>query len=239
MKSMEAYFNKLRMMINSIFARGTITLVNDETNMQTVQAKFLADEDFDKMERFQDYGFTSKPKVGSEALAIFFGGKRSNGAILKVDDRRYRIKGLQDGEVAIYTDEGDKIVFKRGNKIEVTTNEFIVNAETKISLTAPNVEIIASTMVSIDSPITVASGQVHAAQGVFAAGYNPYTPGQPNLVKGNLSVVAEGSSPGDISTPGEVSDASGSMSLIRSKHNSHKHNETNGAGGTSTPTVPM
>jgi phage baseplate assembly protein V len=251
MNKLDAVFNKLRGLINSVFARGTITLVNDDTKMQSTQVKFLADEVLDGLERFQDYGFTSKPKVGAEALAIFFGGRRSNGAVIKVDDRRYRIKGLQDGEVAIYTDEGDKIVLKRGNKIEVTTNEFIVNAATKIRMVSPLVEIVASTKVDITSPDTNTTGKITAQNditsltkvlaqiGVFAGGYNPYVPGQPNLVKGKLSVVAEGASPGDIEAAGNVKDSVRTMAADRVIYNGHNHPETNGAGGTGTPNQPM
>jgi phage baseplate assembly protein V len=240
MNKVEYYFNKLMLLLNSVFSRGTITLVNDDTGMQSAQAKFLADEVLDNLPRVQDYGFTSNPKVGAEALAIFLGGRRSNGAIIKVDDRRYRLKGLKSGEVAIYTDEGDKIVLKRGNKIEVTTNEYVVNAATKITLASPVVEIQASSKVDITSPDTNTTGKVTAQQdvesktkvlaqiGVFAGGYNPYVAGQSNVVNGNLEAT------------GEVKDSKGTMEQIRSIYNGHTHPETNTAGGsTSSPTQQM
>lgn len=237
MNTLDKFYNKLRDLINGVFARGTITLVNDGTKMQTAQAKFLADEVLDNLERFQDYGFTSKPKVGAEALAIFFGGRRSNGAIIKVDDRRFRLKGLEDGEVAIYTDEGDKIVLKRGNTIEVTTKNYVVNAETSIKFVTPLFEVEAANS-NYTGKITAqndieSKAKVLAQAGVFAAGYNPYVPGAPNIVNGNLEVS------GSSKSSGQVEDSAGTMAQMRSKYNAHKHSESNGPAGTSPPDQTM
>jgi phage gp45-like len=47
------------------------------------------------------------------------GGDRNNGVVVAVGDRKFRLKGLQGGEVAMYTDEGDIIIMKRGHNIKV------------------------------------------------------------------------------------------------------------------------
>ena len=118
-------------------ARAVITLVDDTTTLQTLQLNLLKREIRDGVERFQDYGFTAKPHVGAEAVVVFVGGNRDHGLCIAVDDRRYRLKGLADGEVAIYTDEGDKIHLKRNRVIEVTTQTFKVNASTKCEFNTP------------------------------------------------------------------------------------------------------
>lgn len=92
------------------------------------------------------------PLPGAEALAAFIGGNRDHGIVIAVDDRRYRLRGLEGGEVAIYTDEGDKIVLKRGNKIEVTTQTFEVNTENYI--------INASERATFNTPEVRASGDI-------------------------------------------------------------------------------
>jgi phage baseplate assembly protein V len=121
---------RLRLMVS----RGVITLVNDALKMQGVQVQLLADEVKDNLERFQNYGFTSHPHAGAEGVVVFAGGSRDHGLVIVVDDRRYRLKGLQAGEVALYTDEGDKIVLKRGNVIEVT-------AAVKVRMVTPLLEV--------------------------------------------------------------------------------------------------
>lgn len=92
--------------------RGVLALVNDAAKMQAVQVKLLDGEVRD-LERFQNYGFTNHPQVGAEVAAVFVGGNRDHGLVLAIDDRRYRLKGLQAGEVAIYDDLGAVIKLSR------------------------------------------------------------------------------------------------------------------------------
>jgi phage baseplate assembly protein V len=117
----------LRLMVS----RAIIKLVTDAAKLQKVQIAMLADEERGDVERFQNYGFTSVPHPEAEAIALSVGGSRSHMVVIAVDDRRYRLTGLADGEVAIYTDEGDKIVLKRGGEIEVT-------AATRFTVDAPD-----------------------------------------------------------------------------------------------------
>ncbi len=117
----------LRLMVS----RAIIKLVTDAAKLQKVQIAMLADEERGDVERFQNYGFTSVPHPEAEAIALSVGGSRSHMVVIAVDDRRYRLTGLADGEVAIYTDEDDKIVIKRGGTIEVT-------AATRLIVDAPD-----------------------------------------------------------------------------------------------------
>lgn len=119
----------LKNAIANLFARAVVKLSDDTKKCQTVQLEVGPDEIRADVERPQQYGFTSVPLDGAEAFVAFLGGKRDHGVVLAVEDRRYRIKGLTKGEVAIYTDQGDKLVFKRGGTIEVTcSTKFLVNA---------------------------------------------------------------------------------------------------------------
>ena len=65
--------------------------------------------------------------------------------VIATEDRRYRIRNLENGEVAIYTDQGDKIVLKRGGTIAVT-------ASTKVEITSPSVTM--SGNLTVDGTIT-------------------------------------------------------------------------------------
>ncbi|CAN0622139.1 Phage baseplate assembly protein V [Burkholderia multivorans] len=112
--------------IMGTLVRCTVKLVNSGTKMQSLQLGLLSDEPKDAMEHFEPYGYTSRPKAGAEGVAGFFGGDRSHGVVLVVADRRYRLTGLAEGEVAIYTDEGAKIVMKRGRVIDVECDEYRV-----------------------------------------------------------------------------------------------------------------
>jgi phage baseplate assembly protein V len=122
--------------MRNIVARGEVSLVLDSPKMQTNQIRLLDGELIDEAERAQQYGFTSHPLNGAEAFAVFVGAAREHPVILAVDDRRFRVTGLRQGEVCIYTDEGDAITLKRGNRIEVKTHYADVLAEKNITARA-------------------------------------------------------------------------------------------------------
>ncbi|MDH3975620.1 MAG: phage baseplate assembly protein [Deltaproteobacteria bacterium] len=87
-------------------------------------------ESFSDREYFQHYGFTSRPLEGAEAILI------KDGNVIQViasDDRRYRL-AVEDGEVAIYSDEGDKVHLKRENKIEIKSGGTVI-------IDAPNINL--------------------------------------------------------------------------------------------------
>lgn len=99
--------------IRLIAARAVVTLVNDATRLQSLQARLLADEVVDAVERFQQYGLTTVPHPGAEGIYLSLNGSRDHGVVICVDDRRYRLTGLADGEVALYDDLGQKVHLKR------------------------------------------------------------------------------------------------------------------------------
>ncbi len=109
----------LKVRIANMIARSVVQIVDDSMKMQTLQLGVLEDETREGIERAQNYGFTSVPLEGAEAIVAFVGGRRDHGIAIVVDDRRYRLKSLQNGEVAMYTDEGDSIVIKRGGTVEI------------------------------------------------------------------------------------------------------------------------
>lgn len=143
MRGIEFFLRPLKTRIANMVGRAVVQLVKDSTQIQELQLDILSGETRDEIERFQNYGFTSVPKTGAEAVVLFVGGQRDHGLAIAVDDRRYRIGNLESGEVAVYTDQGDKIVLKRGGNIEIT-------ASTKVIVNAPTVELGGSSLLATD-----------------------------------------------------------------------------------------
>lgn len=106
--------------VNGLVSRAVVRVVDDAKKLQLVQLSVLDGETRDEVERFQNYGFTSVPKEGAEAVVIFAGGQRDHGLCIAVDDRRYRLKDLGAGEVAVYNDAGARILLKASGEIELT-----------------------------------------------------------------------------------------------------------------------
>jgi phage baseplate assembly protein V len=164
--------------IANLVSRAIVKRVDDGKKVQALQLGLLHDETRDNVERFQNYGFTSVPLAGAEAVVLFVGGYRDHGLTVMVDDRRYRLTGLAAGEVAIYTDEGDRVVLQRGGTITVT-------ASTKVVVDAPLVELSGNTEAALkattyraadstfDTAVAAAAAALGTAAGTWAG--NPVT----------------------------------------------------------------
>jgi phage baseplate assembly protein V len=159
---------RLSVRLAGLVSRAVVKRVDDGKKRQLVQAGLLEGETRDGLEHFQPYGFTSVPLAGAEGVALFVGGERDHGLVVAVDDRRYRLTGLENGEVALYTDEGDKLVIKRGGTIEVT-------AATKVVVTTPLVELAGNTEAAVKgTSFRSADAALSTALTTLAAAINTY-----------------------------------------------------------------
>jgi phage baseplate assembly protein V len=127
----------LRERIQMMLARAVVSAIDDARGLQTLQVELLADEVADGAEHMQPYGLAAHPHAGAEAVVAFVGGLRSHALVLSVADRRYRLKGLEGGEVALYDDQGQTVWLKRAGiyiesdqRVEVAAPEVTVNADT-------------------------------------------------------------------------------------------------------------
>lgn len=121
--------------------RAVITLVRTGAGVQLAQADGVAGEQLQDAEVFQHYGITSNPPAGSMAVVLPLGGKTSHGIVIATEHAQYRLVGLESGEVALYSDEGDSVWLKRGRVIEVTTQTLRINAETAVEITTPTLTV--------------------------------------------------------------------------------------------------
>lgn len=115
--------------IANIVARAVISSVNTARKCQSLGLTLIAGEQKQDVEHLEPYGFTSAAQDGAESVVLFPGGDRSHGVAVVVADRRYRIKGLARGEVAIYDDQGQSVTLTRqgvvvngGGKPIIVTN---------------------------------------------------------------------------------------------------------------------
>ena len=94
-------------------SRAVVAIVNDAFKLQGVQVTLQADQVADDVEHFQHYGFTSVPLAGAEGIALAVGGNTGHTVVINIDDRRYRLRSLAAGEVALYDDLGHSVVLTR------------------------------------------------------------------------------------------------------------------------------
>lgn len=175
-RALEKILAPLKRRVRLMVSRAILTAIDDSKGLQQVQLTALSDEVLDRVERLQEYGFTSVPLKGGSALIVCVGGSRSHPVVIATDDPRHRPTGLQPGEVAIYTQSGSRINLKNGGIIELI-------AATKIVLQSTLVEI--SGNLSVAGNVTVPSGTVtagvtslttHVHGGVTSGGATTGTP---------------------------------------------------------------
>lgn len=186
-----------------------------EKKTRQVQLSLLAGMVRDAVNNPEPYGFTARPLAGALLYWLALGGDLNKLTALIASDPRHRPTDLLEGEVCLYTDEGDEIRLKRGRIIAVTCGgEVQITAANKITATAPAVDIIASTKVLLDTPNCE--------------------------ITGNLSVGGTGVVNGALSSATSVSDPDGSMSEMRDTFNTHTHGGvTTGGANTLVPNQSM
>lgn len=228
---LEKWIAPLKRRVMQSVARALIKTIADDRGLQKLQVELLADEVHSNVDRVQEYGFTSHPLPGAEGVFVSVGGAREHGVIIAIDDRRYRLKPLVAGEVALYTDEGDKIHFKRGKKIEITAGAEVVVMAPLAKVICTNAEVTASdkikmtatTKVEVTTPIMTVTGLLECS-GIGTGGQT--------ATAGNVLVG------GNVAATGDVSDVNGSMQEMRGTYNGHTHSDPQG-GSTGTPTPQM
>ena len=140
--------------LGNMLARGSVTAVSGGSKMRTLQIRMMAGETKDNVEHFEPYGFTSEVKSGSEPIAAFFDGDCSHGVVLVVADRRYRLTGLQSGEVALYDDQGQKVY--------LTRNGIVIDGANKplVIQNVPTTTVKAATKVRLETPLLEVTGDI-------------------------------------------------------------------------------
>lgn len=143
-RAVGAMIEPLKRRAAMMVARAVVRLVDDAKGRQLLQAEILQGELREGVERAQNYGLTSHPHPGCDAVVICVGGSREQAIAVVVDDRRYRLN-LQPGEVALYDD--------LGNCVKLLRDMVKIEAVQHLEATAPTTKIVSE--VTIEGSLTV------------------------------------------------------------------------------------
>ena len=215
LQSIKKMIEPVRRLAMLTITRIVVKAIADDTGLQKVKAQIFADFTKSEMERMQNYGFTSVPLEGAEGIAVFPGGNMDHGIVIAVDDRRYRLKGLLGGEVALYTDEGDYIKLARGRIIDVVTQTLNITATEEVNISTKNYNVSASEGSVFETPNLQAS-EIISSGGNMACGGALAAVGNMTLLTGTTPI---------------------SMEDFRTIYNTHRHNENGTGGGITDPTT--
>ena len=123
--------NQIGRRMRLLIDRAVVRMVTDSLGRQNLQIQSLADATNDDVERFQQYGLTTVPPEGSEAIILAVGGRRESLVAIAVEDKRCRPKGLASGDVCLYHQDGqsmiilkkDGVINIRGKTVNYTADE--------------------------------------------------------------------------------------------------------------------
>lgn len=120
-----------------------ISATDDTGPVHRAQMKGFPPETIDNMPVLQIYGLASHAMPGSDGLAIFASGDRSNGVIIATGNQQYRLRNLKAGEVALYDNQG--------NIVKLTANGIEITAPTKLRVVTPRLEVTGDVVAGCDS----------------------------------------------------------------------------------------
>lgn len=144
MRSLKKFGDRVSRGLGNLLARAVLAANAQQNKLQVLQLQVLAGETKDGVELFEPYGFTGVALPGAESVVAFLDGGRTHAIALVQTDRRYRPTDLLPGEVAIYNNEGTRVVLRNGGKVEVLAATEVKLATAKVKLIA-DVEIIGNT----------------------------------------------------------------------------------------------
>ncbi|ECK6681537.1 phage baseplate assembly protein V [Salmonella enterica] len=199
---------------------------DSEAAVQRIQAQGIGNENLQGAELFQHYGFTSHPQPGTMGIVLPLGGVSSHGIVIATEHGAYRLKSLRPGEVALYTDEGAKIVLRRGKLIEADCETFRVNCT--------NFEVNSKqATVNCDTWATTATDSARFTTPELSTSEKLTAQG---LISGNGGMSVKGGSgsrfEGNLNQTGGSFNTDGDVSTARTSLNGHRH--ANGHDGAPT-----
>jgi phage gp45-like len=86
----------------SLLGFGSLTVINDTGTVQTAQLKLNTSEMRDGVPVVQLFGLSGNPPAGTDAVALFLGGDRSNAVVIATNHQGSRPTGRAPGETTLY-----------------------------------------------------------------------------------------------------------------------------------------
>lgn len=147
MSALGRALDPLKRRVMLMVGRAVVEYINDATKMQSAQVSLLEGEVREKVELFQQFGFTSVTEPGAEGVALSVSGNRDHVILICVGDRRYRMRNMLPGESAVYNKWGDYILLKESHAV-----------------------VHHATKVLIESPLTETTGNLKVGGNIVAVG---------------------------------------------------------------------
>jgi phage baseplate assembly protein V len=148
--ALEAIGSRLRMLVG----RGRIRTGSDDGGVQRQQVQMAGVETGDNRARVAEFGFSSMPPPGSDAVVVFLAGDRTAGVVIATNHQESRPRGLKVGETIVYSVDGKCVYF--------SDDGIVVDAKGQ-SVTVQNASVAtiqATTKIVADTPLLQCTGDI-------------------------------------------------------------------------------
>ncbi|MEF1256008.1 phage baseplate assembly protein V [Vibrio sp. M260112] len=181
MRHIEKLLAPIKRRITGMVTRALVSGIVEDLQRQNVQVQIHSDESADNIERFQNYGMSSVPPTGSEAILAALGGNLGNLVALAVEDKKVRPKG-EIGDVFLYHLEGHQIKLTKDGKVVITATDVTLELSNSLTIISPET--------LIQGPLHVTGG-ISTDLGIFATGgiTSASVVGGSDLTAGNISYL--------------------------------------------------
>jgi len=171
MSDLSRLYRNIKMMLGI----GRITSLSDDGLIQTLQYRTPL-EVRDKTPRMTEFGFSSSPPVGSDAVIAYLGGDRSSAVIIATNHKGSRHTGLSAGETVIYDQTGLYVkLTASGVEVEANGQPVTVSNATTVTINASEGVVMNTPTLKVSGDIIDNSGSNDATLKQLRDGHNAHT----------------------------------------------------------------
>lgn len=188
-------FSRLYRNIKMMLGIGRVTATADDGVIQLLQYRTPLEVRSDTP-RMAEFGFSSLPPVGSDAVVVFPGGDRSNPIIIATNHKSSRHTGLLEGESAVYNQWGLYIkLTEAGIDVEANGQAVTVSNATTVTINATTGVVMNTPTLKVTGDIIDNSDSNSATLKELRDAHNDHTHTVEGVETGSGSVTSK--APGD------------------------------------------
>jgi len=144
--------NPLITKLKSVVVRGVIRAINDEAARQMCTVTLLAGETKDRIERLQQFGFSSNCPSGASAVFVAVGADRARLVCIGENHPDYRPTGKKEGETIVYDAFDQFIHLQKSGVIEINAaGELLIKAPIKVRIETTRLEVTGDIVDNVDT----------------------------------------------------------------------------------------
>jgi len=180
------YYRQIKMMLGI----GRVTAVTDTGLIQIVQCRTPLD--VMDVKRMGEFGFSSSPPVGSDAVIVSLGGDRSSPVVIATNHKSSRHTGLQAGETVLYEQNGAYVkLTATGVEVEANGQPVTVSGATTVTINATEGIVMNTPTLKVTGDIIDNSGSNSATLKALRDAYDSHTHSVTGVEMGSGTVTSQ------------------------------------------------